>query len=244
MQMALSQILNCLLILACVWLGGGSAIGQGVITIGFDDLPAPDWTNPLPGNYMGLQWGNFYFYDLAHAENPGYTAGIVSSSNAVFNGYGYPATLSSGVKFDLISACLTAAFENGVLFEARGFAGTNQLYDLSYGLQNTGPAFIEFNFLGVDSVEFLSYGQYAANEFVMDNLVVRLPPKLTLIASPPSSVVLSWPTNAPNMVLQSTTTLGSTAVWTPVSAKPVTVNGQYTVTNPISGGQQFFRLSQ
>jgi len=94
-----------------------------MITIGFDDLPAPDWTNPLPSNYMGLQWGNFYFYDLAHAENPGYTIGIVSPSNAVFNGDGYVATLSSGGRFDLTSAYLTAAFEGGVLFEARGFAG-------------------------------------------------------------------------------------------------------------------------
>jgi hypothetical protein len=34
-----------------------------------------------------------------------------------------------------------------------------------------------------------------------------------------------------------------TAVWTAVSPAPVVDNGQYTVANPISGAQQFFRLS-
>jgi hypothetical protein len=33
-------------------------------------------------------------------------------------------------------------------------------------------------------------------------------------------------------------------VWTTNSPAPVVVNGQNTVTNPISGAQQFFRLSQ
>ena len=42
---------------------------------------------------------------------------------------------------------------------------------------------------------------------------------------------------------QSTTNLTS-AVWTTNSPGPVVVNELNTVTNPISGTQQFFRLSQ
>jgi hypothetical protein len=34
---------------------------------------------------------------------------------------------------------------------------------------------------------------------------------------------------------QSTTNLGSSAIWTTNSLAPVAVNGQYTVTNPVSG---------
>jgi hypothetical protein len=37
-------------------------------------------------------------------------------------------------------------------------------------------------------------------------------------------------------------TLLSPAVWATVSPAPVVVNGQNTVTNPISGAQQLFRL--
>jgi uncharacterized repeat protein (TIGR03803 family) len=57
-----------------------------------------------------------------------------------------------------------------------------------------------------------------------------------------TNVILTWPTNVPRFTLQSTTNLVSPAAWSPVSLTPVIVNGQKTVTNPISGAQQFFRL--
>jgi uncharacterized repeat protein (TIGR03803 family) len=73
-------------------------------------------------------------------------------------------------------------------------------------------------------------------------------PQLTIIRSGPN-VILTWPTNYPGFdytgyTLQSTANLGSAAVWTTNAPGPVVVNGQNTVTNPISGSQQFFRLSQ
>jgi uncharacterized repeat protein (TIGR03803 family) len=69
------------------------------------------------------------------------------------------------------------------------------------------------------------------------------PPQLG-IAAAGEDVVLSWPATFTGFTLQSTTNLGSTAVWTAVSPAQVIVNGQNTVTNPISGTQQFYRLSQ
>jgi hypothetical protein len=67
-------------------------------------------------------------------------------------------------------------------------------------------------------------------------------PTLTIFPSG-ANVVLTWPTNYTGFTLQSTTNLVS-PVWTTNSPAPVIVNGQNTVTNPISGNQQFFRLSQ
>jgi uncharacterized repeat protein (TIGR03803 family) len=71
---------------------------------------------------------------------------------------------------------------------------------------------------------------------------ISLPPELTLATSGPN-LVLSWPTNFTGYSLQSTPNLAS-RVWTTSLPAPVIVNGQYTVSNPISGTQQFFRLSQ
>jgi uncharacterized repeat protein (TIGR03803 family) len=59
-----------------------------------------------------------------------------------------------------------------------------------------------------------------------------------------TNVILTWPTNAAGFSLQSSTNLVSPAVWTTNSPASVVVNGQNTVTNPISGTQKFFRLSQ
>ena len=71
---------------------------------------------------------------------------------------------------------------------------------------------------------------------------ISLPPQLTITPAT-ANVVLSWPTNFTGFTLQSTTNLAST-VWSTNLPAPAVVNGQYTVTNPISGTQQFFRLSQ
>jgi uncharacterized repeat protein (TIGR03803 family) len=72
-------------------------------------------------------------------------------------------------------------------------------------------------------------------------------PQLTIIPSG-ANVVLTWPTNVAGFdysgyILQTATNLVST-VWATNFPPPVVVNGQNTVTNPISGNQRFFRLSQ
>ena len=73
-------------------------------------------------------------------------------------------------------------------------------------------------------------------------LAGRATAQLTITLSG-TNVVLTWPTNnTAGLALQSTLNLGSAAVWSPVSPAPVIVNGPYTVTNPISGTQQFYRL--
>lgn len=73
-------------------------------------------------------------------------------------------------------------------------------------------------------------------------------PQLTINTSG-AYVILSWPTNVAGFdytgfTWQSTTNLGSSAAWTANLPAPVVVNGQNTVTNPISGAGQFYRLSR
>jgi len=70
-----------------------------------------------------------------------------------------------------------------------------------------------------------------------------IPPQLTIIRSE-TNVILTWPTNGARFTLQSTTDLASPASWPPVSPDPAIVNGQNTVTNPISDAQRYYRLSQ
>ncbi len=92
----------------------------------------------------------------------------------------------------------------------------------------------------------------------LGNIILSFPPwvsqsgpvlTMTVTSDPsdaqaPSSIILTWPTTTNGgFTLQSTTNLGSPMVWANVSNAPVVVNGQYTVTNIISGSQQFFRLA-
>jgi uncharacterized repeat protein (TIGR03803 family) len=73
-------------------------------------------------------------------------------------------------------------------------------------------------------------------------------PQLSIVHSGPN-VILSWPTNVAGFdytcyTLQSTTNLVSPLVWSTNSPAPVVIGGQNTVTNPITGAQQFYRLVQ
>ncbi len=68
-------------------------------------------------------------------------------------------------------------------------------------------------------------------------------PQLAIAASG-TNVILTWLTNATGFTLQSATNLVSPSVWSTNLPAPVVVNGQNTVTNPISVTRQFYRLTQ
>jgi len=55
------------------------------------------------------------------------------------------------------------------------------------------------------------------------------------------NVMVTWPTNFAGFALQSSTNLAS-PTWTTVSTTPIATNGLNTVTIPISGYQQIYRL--
>ncbi len=93
------------------------------------------------------------------------------------------------------------------------------------------------------------YGTAPAGGSSADGTIfgISFSPEPTIIPSGPN-VIVSWPTNYAGFdytgyAVQTTTNLAS-AIWTTNFSTPVVVNGRNTVINPISGTQQFFRLSQ
>jgi len=74
-------------------------------------------------------------------------------------------------------------------------------------------------------------------------VVVNQPPQLSLIISGASAIV-SWSTNSTAYTLQSTTNLAPPQNWTTVTSAPVVISSENVVTNPVSGSQMFFRLTQ
>jgi hypothetical protein len=59
-----------------------------------------------------------------------------------------------------------------------------------------------------------------------------------------SGVKISWPLDAQGYQLQLTTNVADAHSWTPLTNIPTIVNFQNTVTNPIVGGSQFYRLKK
>ncbi|MDB6110475.1 MAG: hypothetical protein JWR69_2225 [Pedosphaera sp.] len=90
--------------------------------------------------------------------------------------------------------------------------------------------------------------QYGGNSALGTVFRLSLAPRLAIIPSG-TNVILTWPTNNAGFdysgfTLQSSSNLMPSAVWSPVSPAPVVVSGQNAITNPISGAQKFYRLSQ
>ena len=141
--------------------------GPGTNLITFDDLLN---RTVVPDSYGGLQWNNFEVLSATDPWNEGgYQKGIISPSNEVFNPYGNPASVSSGNKFDLVSAYLTAAVLPTLQIEVQGFANGVLAYDRTYPLADNSPHFLTFNYSGVNQVKFITT---PSSQFAMDNLTV------------------------------------------------------------------------
>jgi hypothetical protein len=82
-------------------------------------------------------------------------------------------------------------------------------------------------------------------QLTVENLAfsVSLPPSLQAQASN-GNLILSWALSAANFSLQTTTNLADPNSWTTLPNVPAIVNLQNAVTNPVSGGSQFYRLKQ
>jgi uncharacterized repeat protein (TIGR03803 family) len=198
------------------------------------------WGNSLYGTASaGCSWGNGTVFKL-NKDGSGFTTlhafngSDGASPNAALVLWGstlYGTTYSGG------------GSANGTVFalNVNGTAFTN-LYNFTGGSDGANPQaalILAGNTL---------YGTTSAGGSSSFGTVFSLslgpvnPPQLTIIPAG-TNVVLKWTNTASGFTLQSTTNLG-TPVWTTTSLTPVVVNGQLTLTNPISGTQQFFRLSQ
>ena len=164
----------------------GLAFAANDITINFDDLSTGRFSL-LPNDYAGFQWTNFYFLDAAIAPPSGAQNGMLSDPNIAFNGLGNSASVSSGGAFDFNSAYLTAIWNDGLQLEVQGYVGTILTYDNSYTLNTASALLINFDYLNVDEVTFITSGGtphsgYTGHgtQFAIDDLTVAVPEPTTM----------------------------------------------------------------
>jgi hypothetical protein len=149
-------------------------------TLTFDSLPTPaqppteQQYAAIPNGYGGLQWNNFDVINVTslQVQNNGYYTGLVSPNNVAFNLGGSSAGITSAPGFDLYSGYFTSAFQSSATIEVQGFRGSTEIYDNIYSLTDSGPTFINLDYLDVNAVDFVVSG---GNFFVMDNLNVDVP---------------------------------------------------------------------
>ena len=77
--------------------------------------------------------------------------------------------------------------------------------------------------------------------FRSHTIVYHPPLDITTLAG---GVVLTWPTNDPAFLLQTTADPADPSSWNPVTPAPAVAGNLFTITIPTSGPQQFFRLAR
>ncbi len=178
-------------------------------TITFDDLTNSAAGLAIPPGYGGLNWLNFNSLDAVNTANrpSGYQVGMASSNNVAFNSYGQPASLTSTGLFNLISGYFSAAWNDGLKLRVQGYNGAQIIYSNSFVLSATSRTFIQFDWLGVREVDFISSGgtlhagynhSEPAEHFVLDNVTIAtglqplLSPVLQTTTANGNSLVWSW----------------------------------------------------
>lgn len=159
----------------------------------FDDISFSGIYETIPYGYGGLQWNNFLVMNTVQEDAAvginGYVNGAESPSNVAFNYEGGSASFSDNGTFNLNSAYLTGAWRDGLQVEVQGYVGSTLTYDNTYTVNAESPTLINFNYVGVDKVNFISSGGVvhsgyggSAYQFAMDNLSVTLVPEPTTFA--------------------------------------------------------------
>jgi hypothetical protein len=150
----------------------------------FDDLPITTDSH-IPTGYGSLSWSaSFHYFDSTHhIGNPsGYGAGAVSKDSVGYNAFEDPVNVVSAVPFNFDSAYLTAAWNDNLQLNAKGYYHGVLIYNQTYTLSATVPTLINFNFANVTEVDFTSsggtphpgYGN-SGTHFVIDNITTSYP---------------------------------------------------------------------
>jgi uncharacterized repeat protein (TIGR03803 family) len=194
----------------------------------------PNWGGANGGTVFALNTDGSGFSTLyIFAASPGGTnsggaspvGDLVVSSNLLYGTTAFGGSLGGGTAFVLNT-------------DGTGFRSLHSFVPSRDGGRPTGGLLVSGNTLyGAASVSG-SGGTGSGTVFSLSPL-----PQLKMILSG-TNATFTWGTNITGFTLQFTTNLGLSAIWATNSPAPVLVNGQFTITHPISGKQQFFRLSQ
>jgi len=177
---------------------------------------------------------------------------MLTSSNLIFRSSAsdYFVELNGttpGSGYDQLKARGSVALSNATLHATLGFqsAISNTFTiidnDAAEAVTNTFNGLAEGATLNISGIPFrITYKGGSGNDVVLTQLIGL--PILSIQSSPPTNVVLSWPTNVTGFNLEFNTNLNNN-IWLGASPPPVVLGTNNVVTNSTSNTNQFYRLA-
>ncbi len=122
----------------------------------FDDVTTSQLIY-VPEGYGGFSWDWFAIVHQSVYPGSGYEQAVVSGEYAAFNLMAEIASIEGAV-FDFNGVYLTAAWREGLNILVEGWRGGVMLYATTVVVDAYGPTWCEFNYLGIDTLVFESFG--------------------------------------------------------------------------------------
>jgi len=152
----------------------------GASTLTFEGLSSNPCCDLIPSGYGGLNWSNMGVINgFTYAGGTsGYRNGLISGSYVAFNesgGQGDALDITATGTFDFDSTYLTAAWNDGLSIQVRGYNNGVLLYDNTLVVDTAASTLFTFDYLGIDDLRFNSFGGVnhgypgAGTQFAMDN---------------------------------------------------------------------------
>jgi len=145
------------LIMICAMLLGVALPADGSVAT-FDDLAGSGV--PISDGYHGFNWSTYFYQvdgSLPAYVDTGYDHGRVSDNHVAYNAWENVVAASDNV-FDFDGAWLTGAWNDGLNIRVQGYLGAALKYDQTVVVDTSGPTWFNFDYQGIDRVQFSSFG--------------------------------------------------------------------------------------
>jgi uncharacterized repeat protein (TIGR03803 family) len=178
-------------------------------------------------------------YPYANSDGSQPNSGLILSGNILYGTAQYGGSSGSGSVF--------AVNTNGTGFTNLHSFTATQTNSSGIYTNSEGAHPYAGLILSGSTLYGTTFGGGSSGSGTMFSLSLPLP-HLTILRSG-ANLVVTWPTNVAGFdstgyTLQSAASLVPPAVWSTNSAAPVVIAGRNTVTNPITGAKQFYRLAR
>lgn len=136
-----------------------SGVGAQAAVLDFDDVSTSSYQSIGDSSYGGFSWdSDAWVLNADQYTASGYKNGLTSGDYVLFNAYGNDMSLSRDTAFDFNGAAITGAWNDGLSVRVEGYLGSDLLYDRTVTVNTSGPLDVDFNFAGIDSLVFSSFG--------------------------------------------------------------------------------------
>ena len=110
---------------------------------------------------------------IAAKGHSAFDDGVISPGYAAIMGGGTVTISAPNGTFDFIGASFTGGWGT-VTVDAEGYSGNNLIYTQSETAYNGSPTWYDFNFMGIDRLVFIGYGDNT--DYAVDNFTYNLNP--------------------------------------------------------------------